>query len=107
MHALRHFYASVLLDAGESIRALSEDLGHADPGFTLLVYTHLMPASEDRTHRAVDRALGGVRDGRDGTGGGVGDGPDEGTGRGQAEAQVDRSAGTVDLGFRAWRDQMS
>ena len=34
-HALRHFYASTLLDAGESIKALSEYLGHADPGFTL------------------------------------------------------------------------
>jgi hypothetical protein len=29
MHALRHFYASVLLDAGESIKALSEYLGHS------------------------------------------------------------------------------
>jgi site-specific recombinase XerC len=27
MHALRHFYASVLLDAGESIRALAEYWG--------------------------------------------------------------------------------
>lgn len=31
MHALRHFYASVLLDASESIKALSEYLGHSDP----------------------------------------------------------------------------
>jgi integrase len=54
MHALRHFYASVLLDAGESIRALSAYLGHSDPGFTLRVYTHLMPSSEGRTRRAVD-----------------------------------------------------
>ena len=60
MHALRHFYASVLLDAGESVRALAEYLGHADPGFTLRVYTHLMPASEERTKRAVDQALRGV-----------------------------------------------
>jgi integrase len=60
MHALRHFYASVLLDAGESVRALAEYLGHADPGFTLRVYTHLMPASEERTRRAVDQALRGV-----------------------------------------------
>ncbi|MBW8704038.1 Tyrosine recombinase XerD [Streptomyces sp. MBT84] len=42
MHAVRHFYASVLLDAGESIKALSQYLGHSDPGFTLKVYTHLM-----------------------------------------------------------------
>lgn len=54
MHALRHFYASVLLDAGESIKALSEYLGHHDPGFTLRTYTHLMPSSETRTRTAVD-----------------------------------------------------
>lgn len=48
-HALRHFYASVLLDAGESIKAVSEFLGHADPGFTLRTYTHLMPSSDART----------------------------------------------------------
>jgi integrase len=59
MHALRHFYASVLLDAGESIRALSEYLGHADPGFTLRTYTHMMPSSRDRTRRAVDAIFGG------------------------------------------------
>jgi integrase len=57
MHALRHFYASVLLDAGESIKALSEYLGHHDPGFTLRTYTHLMPSSETRTRAAVDRVF--------------------------------------------------
>ena len=55
MHALRHFYASVLLDAGESVKALSSYLGHSDPGFTLRVYTHLMPSSEGRTRRALDK----------------------------------------------------
>ncbi|WP_075779086.1 tyrosine-type recombinase/integrase [Streptomyces acidiscabies] len=58
MHALRHFYASVLLDAGESIKALSEYLGHHDPGFTLRTYTHLMPSSETRTRSAVDQVFG-------------------------------------------------
>ncbi len=53
-HALRHFYASTLLDAGESIKALSEHLGHADPGFTLRTYTHLMPNSAERTRKAID-----------------------------------------------------
>ncbi|MFF3676996.1 tyrosine-type recombinase/integrase [Streptomyces sp. NPDC002120] len=57
MHALRHFYASVLLDAGDNIRALSQYLGHADPGFTLRTYTHLMPSSEGRTRKAVDSLL--------------------------------------------------
>jgi integrase len=61
-HALRHFYASALLDAGESIKAVSEYLGHADAGFTLRTYTHLMPASGERTRRAVDAAFsaGGI-----------------------------------------------
>jgi integrase len=60
MHALRHFYVSVLLDAGESIKALSEYLGHSDPGLTLRTYTHLLPTSEQRTRQAVDRPLTGV-----------------------------------------------
>ena len=58
MHALRHFYASVLLHAGESVKALSEYLGHHDPGFTLRTYTHLMPSSETRTRAAVDGVFG-------------------------------------------------
>ncbi len=51
-HALRHFYASALLDGGENIRAVSEYLGHADPGFTCGSYTHLMPSSAERTRSA-------------------------------------------------------
>ncbi|WP_200303495.1 tyrosine-type recombinase/integrase [Streptomyces adelaidensis] len=54
MHALRHFYASVLLDAGESIKAVSQYLGHTDPALTLRVYAHLMPSSQERTRKAVD-----------------------------------------------------
>ncbi len=57
-HSLRHFYASVLLDAGESIKAVSDYLGHTDAGFTLRTYTHLMPSSDARTRNAVDAALG-------------------------------------------------
>ncbi|MEU6392863.1 site-specific integrase [Streptomyces sp. NPDC046939] len=53
MHALRHFYASVLLDAGENVKALAEYLGHSDPGLTLRVYAHLMPSSQERTRKAV------------------------------------------------------
>ena len=55
-HALRHHYASVLLDGGVSIRAVAEYLGHHDPGFTQRTYAHLMPASEDRARAAIDAA---------------------------------------------------
>jgi integrase len=34
MHALRHFYASVLLAQGVLIKELADHLGHADRGFT-------------------------------------------------------------------------
>ena len=57
MHALRHRFASVVLDGGASIKELAEWLGHADPEFTLRVYTHLMPSGADRMRRAVDKAL--------------------------------------------------
>lgn len=53
-HALRHFYASTALHEGETIKAVSEYLGHADPGFTLRTYTHLMEGSSERTKRAVN-----------------------------------------------------
>lgn len=56
MHALRHHFASVLLDSGVSIRAVAEYLGHHDPGFTLRTYAHLMPESEDRARAAIDSA---------------------------------------------------
>ena len=52
-HALRHHYASVVLDAGEGINELSEYLGHHDPGFTLRTYRRLMPNSTVRTQRAI------------------------------------------------------
>ncbi|HUR13495.1 MAG TPA: tyrosine-type recombinase/integrase, partial [Mycobacteriales bacterium] len=57
MHALRHFYASALLDGGESIKAVSEFLGHRDAAFTLRTYTHLMPSSDVRTRKAIDAAF--------------------------------------------------
>lgn len=33
-------------------------LGHDDPGFTLRVYTHLMPSSDARARQAVDSLYG-------------------------------------------------
>jgi integrase len=53
MHELRHFFASVLLDQGESIKAVAEWLGHSDPSFTLKTYTHLMPSSDERTKGVI------------------------------------------------------
>ena len=65
MHSGRHFYASVQLEAGTSIRALAEYLGHADPGFTLRTYTHLMPQSQDKAKRAVNDVFERLGNGAD------------------------------------------
>jgi integrase len=67
VHALRHFFASTLLDAGETIKAIAEWLGHADPAFTLRTYTHLMTSSQGRARSAIDELLGGLT-GPDGPG---------------------------------------
>ncbi len=58
MHELRHFFASVLLDQGESIKAVAEWLGHSDPSFTLKIYTHLMPSSAERTKNVIGDLYG-------------------------------------------------
>lgn len=63
MHALRHFYASTLLDNGENIRAVAEFLGHSDPGFTLRTYAHVMQRSHERSQQAIDAAFEASRPG--------------------------------------------
>lgn len=41
-HTFRHTCASLLFEAGRNVKQVSEWLGHADPGFTLRRYVHLM-----------------------------------------------------------------
>ena len=56
MHQLRHHFASVLLDGGVSIKAVSEYLGHASAKTTLDIYAHLMPDTQDRARAVIDAA---------------------------------------------------
>ena len=58
-HDLRHFYASLLIEAGESVKVVQARLGHASASETLDTYAHLWPDNEERTRVAVDRVLGG------------------------------------------------
>jgi integrase len=50
-HTLRHTYASMLIEAGEPLTYVQQQLGHHSPAFTLKVYGHLLPRG---TRRAVD-----------------------------------------------------
>ena len=56
-HALRHFYASLLIRHGESVKTVQARLGHASAAETLDTYSHLWPDSDDRTRAAVDSVL--------------------------------------------------
>jgi integrase len=57
-HDLRHYYASLLIAHGESVKAVQKRLGHKSAVETLDTYSHLWPDSEDRTREAVDAVLG-------------------------------------------------
>lgn len=53
-HALRHTFASVQLDARESVVSVSKWLGHSDPSITLKIYAHMMPEADGRGRAAMD-----------------------------------------------------
>ncbi len=59
-HELRHFYASLLIAAGESVKVVQSRLGHKSAMETLDTYGHLWPDSEDATRAAVDAVLGSL-----------------------------------------------
>ena len=56
-HKLRHFYASLLIRHGASVKTVQARLGHASASETLDTYSHLWPDSDDRTRAAVDAVL--------------------------------------------------
>lgn len=60
LHDLRHYYASLLIRHGESVKVVQARLGHASARETLDTYSHLWPDSEDLTRAAVDEVLGGA-----------------------------------------------
>jgi integrase len=57
-HDLRHYFASVLIFSGASVKTVQARLGHGSAKVTLDVYTHLWPDEEDRTRAAIDGVLG-------------------------------------------------
>ncbi|HEV2809407.1 MAG TPA: tyrosine-type recombinase/integrase [Acidimicrobiales bacterium] len=59
-HDLRHFYASLLIAKGSSVKTVQCCLGHQSAMETLDTYGHLWPDSEDETRNAVGDVLSGV-----------------------------------------------
>ncbi len=61
-HDLRHFYASLLIARGSSVKTVQRRLGHQSATETLDTYGHLWPDSDDETRRAVDHVLSSLLD---------------------------------------------
>jgi integrase len=58
-HVLRHTAASAWLQAGLTVVQVAALLGHADPGLTLRVYAHAMPAHRPSGEALAAAVLGG------------------------------------------------
>ncbi len=62
-HALRHTHATLLIEAGVSMKAVSERLGHSDITTTLGIYSHTTPKKEDEAARVTSDLLLGNKQG--------------------------------------------
>lgn len=58
-HDLRHTAASLLIRQGIPAKVVADRLGHADPTFTLKVYTHVYDDQRVQAALPLDRLLGG------------------------------------------------
>lgn len=56
-HDLRHTHATILLEAGEMLKAVSERLGHADELTTTRLYGHVRPAKAVATAEKFDQLI--------------------------------------------------
>jgi integrase len=57
-HDLRHFFASVLIASGCSIKQVQMALGHESAKITLDTYAHLFPGDEERVRDAIESVVG-------------------------------------------------
>jgi integrase len=54
---LRHTYASIMLEAGESVVTLARWMGHTSPTITLDYYAHFMPEAGNKGRAVIDGVL--------------------------------------------------
>lgn len=57
LHGLRHYFATLLIHNGASVKTVQLALGHSSPMITLNTYAHEWPDALDRTRTLVDTAL--------------------------------------------------
>jgi integrase len=57
-HDLRHPIASILLSQCQSVRAVSQRLGHSNSALTLRIYAHCMPSEDPPLATGLNKMLG-------------------------------------------------
>ena len=57
IHSLRHLHASLLINAGVDVVAVSWDLGHSQVSTTTNIYCHMFQEAQARTSQAIADAL--------------------------------------------------
>ncbi len=60
LHSLRHYFATLLIHNGASVKRVQLALGHSTPTITLNTYVGEWPDSHEQTRSIVDAALGDV-----------------------------------------------
>ncbi|PAZ13059.1 integrase [Streptomyces sp. SA15] len=55
---LRHTYASIMLEGGESVVTSARWLRHSSPAITLGYYAHFMPEAGSKGRTVIDGLLG-------------------------------------------------
>jgi integrase len=60
LYDLRHTAATLALTVGVSPKVVSEQLGHSSAGFTLGVYSHVLPRMQDDAAAKVEAVLRGT-----------------------------------------------
>jgi integrase len=60
-HDLRHFFASVLIENGESPKYIQDQVGHASITTTFDTYGHLMPQAKQQATRKLERSIFGKK----------------------------------------------
>jgi integrase len=60
LHCLSHYFATLLIHNGVSVKTVQLALGHSAPMVTLNTYVGEWPEAQERTRSVVDFVLGGV-----------------------------------------------